>query len=253
MSKLLLATRCQLKLQTKMKLILVESPTKSKTISKFLGPEYKVMASFGHVRDLPKSKMGVDVEHDFEPKYLIPAKAKKVIAELKEVEKKAEEVIYATDEDREGESIAWHLAQALKHDPAEAKRIVFHEITKSAIEHALEKPRHIDMHLVDAQQARRILDRLVGYELSPFLWRKVRFGLSAGRVQSVAVRTLVERERESQAFKKDEYWSIEADLSKQKDDKIFRAKLIEVGEKKLDKLAVQSESEAKKLVLDIQN
>ena len=264
MSKLLLATRCQLKLQTKMKLILVESPTKSKTISKFLGPEYKVMASFGHVRDLPKSKMGVDVEHDFEPKYLIPAKAKKVIAELKEVEKKAEEVIYATDEDREGESIAWHLAQALKHDPAEAKRIVFHEITKSAIEHALEKPRHIDMHLVDAQQARRILDRLVGYELSPFLWRKVRFGLSAGRVQSVAVRLVVEREREIQKFVKEEYWTIEADLAARSDlEKVFRGQLIKISDpvkspsgdhgagKELEKFSIKTETEAKKIETDL--
>ena len=228
-------------------LIIVESPTKARTISKFLGSDFVVRSSYGHVRDLPKSKMGVDIEHGFTPKYVIPTKAKEVIEELKGLVKKTDEVILASDEDREGEAISWHLAEALDLDEKKTKRIVFHEITKTAIQHAIKNPRKIDMKLVDAQQARRILDRLVGYELSPFLWRKIRFGLSAGRVQSVAVRLVVEREREIQAFKKDEYWSIEADLSKQKDDKTFRAKLIEVGGKKLDKLAIASEAEAKKI------
>ena len=238
-------------------LIIVESPTKSRTISKFLGNEYVVRSSYGHVRDLPKSKLGVDTAHGFKPTYVIPPKAKKVIAELEEEAKKASEVILASDEDREGEAISWHLAEALgleaKSEKRKAKRIVFHEITKSAIQDALKHPRELDMNLVDAQQARRVLDRLVGYELSPFLWKKIRFGLSAGRVQSVAVRIVVEREREIQAFKKEEYWSIEADLAKQEDEKIFRAKLIQIGEKKLDKFAVTNESEAKKLVSEIEN
>src|SRR3989344_3835768 len=158
-------------------LIIVESPTKSRTISKFLGNEYVVRSSYGHVRDLPKSKLGVDTAHGFKPQYVIPPKAKKVIAELEEEAKKADEVILASDEDREGEAISWHLAEALgleaKSEKRKAKRIVFHEITKSAIQDALKHPRELDMNLVDAQQARRGLDRLVGYELSPFLWKKI--------------------------------------------------------------------------------
>ncbi len=234
-------------------LVIVESPTKAKTISKFLGSDFIVRSSYGHVRDLPKSKLGVDTEKNFKPTYTIPMKAKKAVEELKDAMKHATEVILASDEDREGEAIAWHLAQVLdlgstKSQASNIKRIVFHEITKSAILEALKNPREIDMNLVDAQQARRILDRLVGYELSPFLWRKVRFGLSAGRVQSVAVRIVVEREREIQKFKKDEYWSIEADLAKKDDQKIFRAKLIQIGEKKLDKFAIGNEAEAKKII-----
>ena len=175
-------------------LVIVESPTKGRTIEKFLGKDYKVLSSFGHIRDLPKKELGVDVEHNFEPKYVIPAKAKKIISQLKKEVKKADNTILATDEDREGEAIAWHLQEALKlKNP---QRIVFHEITKTAINDALKKPREIDMNLVDAQQARRILDRIVGYKLSPFLWKKVVKGLSAGRVQSVAVRLIVEKERE---------------------------------------------------------
>src|SRR3989344_1395775 len=164
-------------------LIIVESPTKAKTLKTFLGKEYKVLASFEHVRDLPKRELGVDTEKNFEPKYVIPAKAKKVIAELKKESKKAQNTILATDQDREGESISWHLAEALKLE--NPQRIVFHEITKTAIKEALKNPGKIDMSLVDAQQARRILDRIVGYKLSPFLWKKVSKGLSAGRVQSV--------------------------------------------------------------------
>ncbi len=234
-----------------MRLIIVESPTKSKTISRFLGDGYLVRSSFGHVRDLPKSKLGVDVEKNFKPHYIIPAKAKKVIKELKAETKKADEVIYATDSDREGEAIAWHLTQALGEDEKLAKRIVFHEITKSAVEHALASPRTIDMNLVNAQQARRVLDRLVGYELSPFLWKKIRSGLSAGRVQSVAVRLVVEREREIQNFVKEEYWSIEVDLAKKGEPKSFRARLIKIAGQTLSKLEIKKEIAAGKIVDDL--
>jgi len=188
-------------------LVIVESPAKAKMISKFLGKDYTVEASMGHVRDLPKSVMGVDTEKNFTPKYIVPADKKKVISGLKSKIGGSTAIWMATDEDREGEAISWHLKEALslKKEP---KRIVFHEITKPAIIDAISNPREIDMKLVDAQQARRILDRLVGYELSPLLWRKIRYGLSAGRVQSVAVRLIVEREREIQAFKPEEYWKI---------------------------------------------
>ena len=196
-----------------MKLIIVESPTKGHTISRYLGPNYKVLSSFGHIRDLPKDEFGVDVEHDFKPKYVIPSKSKKIISDLKKEMKKTETTILATDEDREGEAISWHLSQAL--NLKNPQRIVFHEITKSAVENALKNPREIDMNLVDAQQARRILDRIVGYKLSPFLWKKVARRLSAGRVQSVAVRLVVEREREIEKFIPQEYWSIEALVKKQ--------------------------------------
>ena len=240
-----------------MNLVIVESPTKAKKISSFLGSDFSVLSSFGHVRDLPKSKLGVDVEHNFEPHYLIPAKAKKVVAELKEAAKKSEKIILATDEDREGEAIAWHLVQALGLDKKKAKkekkieRIAFHEITKSAIMKALEHPRDIDLNLVDAQQARRVLDRLVGYELSPFLWKKIRYGLSAGRVQSVALRLVVEREREIQKFITEEYWGIEAELSRDKGQETrdkFKARLIKIGEKALGKMDLKNEGEAKKIV-----
>src|SRR3989339_598608 len=196
-----------------MKLVIVESPTKAKIIQKFLSKGFTVKSSFGHVRDLPKNVLGVDVEHNFQPKYVIPPKARKTITELKKAAAK-KEVILATDEDREGEAIAWHLAQALKLDPNKTDRIVFHEITKSAIENALGNPRQIDENLVDAQQARRILDRIVGYKLSPLLWKKIRRGLSAGRVQSVAVRMIVEREREIEAFVPVEYWEIFVEVTK---------------------------------------
>lgn len=238
-------------------LIIVESPTKGRTISRFLGKNYDVEASFGHVRDLPKSKVGIDTDNDFTPTYAIPTKAKEVIKKLKEKAEKASEIILATDEDREGEAIAWHLLEALKiqdQDKAgKVKRIVFHEITKPAIEHALLNPRKLDLNLVDAQQARRILDRLVGYELSPFLWKKIRFGLSAGRVQSVAVRLVVEREREIDKFIKEEYWTIEALVSKT-DEKIkFITKLFQIGGKSLDKFEVNNQSKAEEIVADIKN
>ncbi len=227
------------------KLIIVESPTKAKTISKFLGKGYTVLSSFGHVRDLPTSTMGIDTEHDFTPKYVVPKKATKVVAELRAAAKHADEVYFATDEDREGEAISWHLQELLKIKPGKVKRITFHEITKEAIAHALETPRQIDARMVDAQQARRVLDRLVGYELSPFLWRKVARGLSAGRVQSVAVRLIVEREREIQAFKAEEYWSIEGEFAKKGAPAVFEARLHSKDGETLDKMAIRNEAEAK--------
>lgn len=233
---------------TQMNLIIVESPTKAKTITKFLGKNYKIESSFGHIRDLPKSKMGVDIENDFEPEYVIPETAKKNLNHLKKLAKEAESIILATDEDREGEAIAWHLAEALKIKKDKQERIVFHEITKDAILNALKTPRKINLDLVDAQQARRILDRLVGYELSPFLWKKVARGLSAGRVQSVAVRLVVEREREIEAFKADEYWSIEAKLSKAgMKGSAFTAKLHKIGGKALGQLDIANQESADKI------
>ena len=233
-----------------MKLIIVESPTKAKTITKFLGKGFTVKSSFGHVRDLPKSGMGVDIEKDFAPSYEIPDKARIKVTELLKFSKKADEVILASDEDREGEAIAWHLVEALGLDKKNKKpysRIVFHEITKSAIEKALEHPREIDLNLVDAQQARRVLDRLVGYELSPFLWKKIRRGLSAGRVQSVALRFIVEREREIQKFEAEEFWTISAKLQKKSaepgrnassiadaGEDIFEANLLEQNGEKIE-------------------
>ncbi len=238
-----------------MKLIIVESPTKAKTISRFLGSGYKIESSFGHIRDLPKNNLGIEIENNFQPKYIIPAKAKKTVSQLKKAAKQATEIILATDEDREGEAIAWHLTQALGLDEEKTGRIVFHEITKEAITAALKTPRAIDLKLVNAQQARRILDRLVGYKLSPFLWKKVAKGLSAGRVQSVAVRLIVEREREIQAFKPQEYWTIEAELSRLDDvviseeqaQKTFWAKLHKENNKTLDKLAIGNREQAEKI------
>ena len=193
-------------------LVIVESPAKAKTISKFLGRDYTVMASMGHVRDLPKSKLGFDPENNFEPKYLISTDKKKVITDLKKQINKDTTIYLAADEDREGEAIAWHLIPALKIEKNPLKRIVFHEITKDAILEAINNPREVNQHLVDAQQARRILDRAVGYELSPLLWKKVRYGLSAGRVQSVAVRIIVDRENEIRVFIPEEFWKIKADF-----------------------------------------
>jgi len=228
-----------------MKLIIVESPTKARTISKFLGKEFSVESSYGHVRDLPEKSLGVDIENNFEPKYIILPKAKKRVAELNLKAKKATEVILATDEDREGEAIAWHLTQALKI--LKMERIVFHEITENAIKEALKNPRDINMKLVDAQQARRILDRLVGYKLSPFLWKKVAKGLSAGRVQSVAVRLVVEREREISNFKPEEHWTISARLETP-DKEEFEAQLAKIDEKKLEKFSIKNKEAADKIV-----
>jgi DNA topoisomerase-1 len=220
-----------------MKLVIVESPTKAKTISKFLGKGFSVKSSFGHVRDLPKSEMGIDIAKDFAPRYIIPTKARIKVTELKKAAEKASEVILASDEDREGEAISWHLVDALGLNGKNKKpysRIVFHEITKTAIEKALENPREIDLHLVDAQQARRVLDRLVGYELSPFLWKKIRRGLSAGRVQSVALRLIVEREREIEKFSSEQYWTINVNLDKKDGGDIFPANLIDINGEKID-------------------
>jgi DNA topoisomerase-1 len=231
-----------------MDLIIVESPTKAKTISKFVGKEFAVESSYGHIRDLPKSKIGIDVANDFAPSYTIPKKAEPVVAHLKALAKKADKIILATDEDREGEAIAWHLVNALALDGKKTakpyERIAFHEITKGAIMEALEHPRALDINLVDAQQARRVLDRLVGYELSPFLWRKIRYGLSAGRVQSVAVRLVVERERLIQAFDKEEYWTIEALFSTPKGKSTFPAVLNSIGGKAIGKMGVRSGPDA---------
>lgn len=234
-----------------MRLIIVESPTKAKTISKFLNKDYQVESSFGHIRDLPKSEMGIDIENGFVPKYIIPAKAKKTVSNLKAAAKKSTEVILASDEDREGEAIAWHLTKALNLNEAETKRIVFHEITKDAILGALNQPRTLDHDMVDAQQARRVLDRLVGYELSPFLWKKVAKGLSAGRVQSVATRLIVEREKEIQAFTSEEYWSLSADLAEPKSDSRFTAELYKIRNKTFNKLEIKkTEADTLKKILN---
>lgn len=221
-----------------MKLIIVESPTKAKTITKFLDKSYLVKSSYGHIRDLPLKEMGIDIEHDFTPQYVIPAKVADRVAELKKLAKKADGVILATDEDREGEAISWHLATALELDKKfkgeKISRIVFHEITKTAIEKALLNPRELDLNLVDAQQARRILDRLVGYELSPFLWKKIRRGLSAGRVQSMALRIIVEREREIEKFKSENYWKINLILKTEVEGSDFPAELVKKNTEKIE-------------------
>ena len=196
-------------------LVIVESPAKAKTIEKFLGTEYKVLSSYGHIRDLHKKDFSIDIEHDFKPIYEIPAEKKELVATLKKNAKSAETVWLASDEDREGEAISWHLYETLGLKPDNTKRIVFHEITKSAILNAIDNPRSIDMALVDAQQARRVLDRIVGFELSPVLWRKIKRGLSAGRVQSVAVRLIVEREKEIENFKTETYYRVVAEFSHQ--------------------------------------
>ena len=222
-------------------LIIVESPTKANTITSFLGKQYEVVASYGHVRDLPKSKLGIDTDNQFAPTYIIPKKSQKKVNELKKIAKEAKNIILATDEDREGEAIAWHLAEVLNLN-GKPQRIVFHEITKSALNEALKNPRAINMDLVDAQQARRILDRLVGYELSPFLWKKVFRGLSAGRVQSPALRLIVEREKERQAFKQEEYFSISApfqSMAKQN----FEADLWKINNKALPSPGIKDKKE----------
>ena len=201
-------------------LVIVESPTKAKTISRFLGSDYEIVASMGHIMDLPKSTLGIDVEKNFAPDYQMMADKKKIISQLKSAAKSADKIILATDPDREGEAIASHIKEMLSANPKSEirnpkfQRIAFHEITKEAIEEALESPRDIDENLVDAQTARRVLDRLVGYKLSPILWRKVRRGLSAGRVQSVALRLIVEREREIEKFRKEPYYTVTVSLSR---------------------------------------
>ena len=211
------------------KLVIVESPAKARTVGRFLGKDYTVKASVGHVRDLLRSQLSVDVDHDFEPKYRIPNEKRPVVKELQGLAKTHKEIYLATDPDREGEAIAWHLLEAAKIDPKLTQRVVFHEITEPAVADAFAHPRGIDMSLVDAQQARRVLDRLVGYNLSPLLWRKVRSRLSAGRVQSVALKLVVEREREIDAFVPVEYWSVAAEFRPQGLKDTFIAKLAKVG------------------------
>jgi len=238
-----------------MQLVIVESPTKAKTIQGFLGKEYKVLSSYGHVRDLPKSKLGVDIENNFEPQYIIPKKARENIKILIEATKKAEATLLATDEDREGEAISWHLVQALKlGEKNNYQRIVFHEITEPAIMEAIKNPREINLNLVDAQQARRVLDRIVGYKLSPFLWKKVARGLSAGRVQSVAVRLVVDREKDIQKFVPQEYWNVTVKLKKENlKSSEFEANLIKKDGKILNKLEIKNEEEAEKIVEDLKS
>lgn len=203
-------------------LVIVESPAKAKTIGKFLGPDFTVMSSYGHIRDLKKKNFSIDVDNRFEPQYEIPDDKKPLVAELKKKAKEAQVVWLASDEDREGEAIAWHLYEVLKLKPENTRRIVFHEITKEAILHAIENPRSIDINLVDAQQARRVLDRIVGFELSPVLWKKIKPALSAGRVQSVAVRLIMEREHEIKNFKPEEFYRVNADFLTQE---IFPSRL----------------------------
>ena len=224
-------------------LVIVESPAKAKTIGKYLGSKYIVKASMGHVRDLPKSQMGVDVNHDFEPKYITIRGKGDVLKSLKDAAKKVKKVYLAADPDREGEAIAWHLAQYLNLDLNQPLRVVFNEITKDAIKEAFKHPRHINMDLVNAQQARRILDRLVGYNISPILWKKVRKGLSAGRVQSVTVKLIMDREREIQSFIPEEYWTIATKLAS--NGKEFEAKFYGYGDEKVE---LKSEEDVKQVL-----
>ncbi|PIT88430.1 MAG: type I DNA topoisomerase [Candidatus Magasanikbacteria bacterium CG10_big_fil_rev_8_21_14_0_10_36_32] len=234
-------------------LVIVESPAKAKTIAKFLGKNFIVKSSFGHVRDLPKSKLGIDIENNFTPQYQVSRDKSKIVKELKTAATKIDDVLFATDQDREGEAISWHLAFILNIDETKAKRITFHEITRNAILEAVKSPRLIDIKLVDAQQARRVLDRLVGYQLSPFLWRKVSKGLSAGRVQSVAVRLVVEREREIQNFKAEEYWTLEGIFADKDSRKKFNGKLHSINGEKLGKMDLKNKEQVDKIIADLKN
>ena len=231
------------------KLLIVESPSKIKGIKKYLGADYEVMASKGHVRDLPKSRLGVDVEKDFAPQYINMAEKKDLIKQLKEAAANSDEVFLATDPDREGEAISWHLAQILGLSLEDTNRVTFNEITKSAVQAGIKVPRRIDMDLVSAQQARRVLDRIVGYKLSPLLWKKVKSGLSAGRVQTVALRLIVEREREIEKFESTEYWSVDAKLASGR--KTFTAKLYGDQNGKIDLIA--NEDEANAILANLEN
>ncbi|MCF6097091.1 type I DNA topoisomerase [Thermovorax subterraneus] len=230
-------------------LIIVESPAKAKTISRFLGKEYKVVASMGHVRDLPKSQLGIDIENGFIPKYITIRGKGPLIENLKKEAAKVKNVLLATDPDREGEAISWHLAHLLELPLESPCRVEFHEITKNAVSESLRRPRKIDMNLVDAQQARRILDRLVGYKISPILWRKVKWGLSAGRVQSAAVRMICDREKEIAEFVPEEYWTIEAELACQEGSNSFIAKLHSKGD---EKLSLKNRDMVEKIIADLQ-
>lgn len=231
------------------KLVIVESPAKAKTVGRFLGKGYTVRASVGHVRDLLKSQLSVDVDNNFEPKYRVPNEKKPVVKEIKQLAKKAEEIYLATDPDREGESISWHLMEAAEIDPERTKRVVFHEITAPAVAEAFSHPRGIDMNLVNAQQARRVLDRLVGYSISPILWEKVRGRLSAGRVQSVALKLIVDREREIEDFKPVEYWSIHAEFKPENLKSNFIAKLVKVDDKDVE---LPNEETVKPILADME-
>ena len=231
------------------KLLIVESPSKIKGIKKYLGADYEVMASKGHVRDLPKSRLGVDVEKDFAPQYINMTEKKDLIKQLKEAAANSDEVFLATDPDREGEAISWHLAQILGLSLEDTNRVTFNEITKSAVQAGIKVPRRIDMDLVSAQQARRVLDRIVGYKLSPLLWKKVKSGLSAGRVQTVALRLIVEREREIEKFESTEYWSVDAKLASGR--KTFTAKLYGDQNGKIDLIA--NEDEANAILANLEN
>ena len=231
-------------------LVIVESPAKVKTIKKFLGSSYTVMASNGHVRDLPKSQLGIDVEHDFEPKYITIRGKGEILAALRKEVKKADKVYLATDPDREGEAISWHLCKALKLEDKKTYRISFNEITKNAVKASIKSAREIDMDLVDAQQARRALDRIVGYEISPLLWAKVKRGLSAGRVQSVALRIIADREDEINAFIPEEYWTLEAILNVKGEKKPLRAKFY--GTEK-EKMTIHSKEELDKILKDLEH
>ncbi len=232
------------------KLIIVESPAKANTIKKFLGGSTKVVASMGHIRDLPKSKMGIDIEHDFEPEYINIRGKGDLIKSLKKDAKQAKKIYIATDPDREGEAIAWHLAKILEDEKDKITRVTFNEITKNAVQKAIKEPRDIDVNLVDAQQARRVLDRIVGYKISPVLWKKVRRGLSAGRVQSVAVKLIVDRENEIEKFIPEEYWNIYANLQDEKTKKEFEAHFYGKNGKKLE---IHSNDEVQAILKDIEN
>jgi len=231
------------------KLVIVESPAKAKTVGRFLGKGYTVRASVGHVRDLLKSQLSVDVENNFEPKYRVPNEKKEVVKEIKKLAQTADEIFLATDPDREGESISWHLMEAAQIDASRTKRVVFHEITAPAVAEAFSHPREINMDLVNAQQARRVLDRLVGYSISPILWEKVRGRLSAGRVQSVALRLIVEREREIDEFKAVEYWSIHGEFKHETPKSAFLAKLVRIDEKEPE---FSSEASVKPILIDME-
>jgi len=235
-----------------MKLVIVESPTKERTIAKFLaksGEKFVVKSSYGHVRDLPENSLGVDEKNNFNPHYVILPKAKKVIYELKKIVKQCEKIYLATDYDREGEAIAWHLTKVLGLDLENVLRITFHEITPQAIYEALSNPRKIDLNLVNSQQARRIIDRLVGYKLSPLLWKKIANGLSAGRVQSVALKFIYDREKEIENFVPQEYWTVECEFFKE--DQVLNTKLVYIDGKKLEKLDIKSKEEAEKIVDEV--
>ena len=232
------------------KLIIVESPAKANTIKKFLGGSTKVLASMGHIRDLPKSKLGVDVEHDFEPEYINIRGKGDLIKTLKKDAKQAKKIYIATDPDREGEAIAWHLAYILQDEKEKITRVTFNEITKSAVQKAIKEPRDIDINLVDAQQARRVLDRIVGYKISPVLWKKVKRGLSAGRVQSVAVKLIVDRENEIENFKPEEYWNIYAKLKDKETKKKFEARFYGKDGKKQE---IHTEKEVNEILKNIEH